>query len=47
MGKDVGFHISSRLNGSDLKSENQAYRLAMINIRWMSRPQSTTIDCLA
>ena len=40
MGKDVGFHISSRLNGSDLKSENQAYHLAMINIRWMSRPQN-------
>ena len=40
MGKDVGFHISSRLIGSDLKSENQAYHLAMINIRWMSRPQN-------
>lgn len=40
MGKDVGFHISSRLNGSDLKSENQVSHLPIINIRSMSRPQN-------
>lgn len=40
MGKDAGFHISSRLTGGDLKSENQVYHLAIINIRWMSRPQN-------
>ena len=30
MGKDVGFHVSSRLTGSDLKSENQVSYLAII-----------------
>ena len=40
MGKDPGFHIASRLTGGDLKSENQVYHLAIINIRWMSRPQN-------
>lgn len=40
MGKDVGFYISSRLNGSDLKSENQVSHLPIINIWSMSRPQN-------
>ena len=40
MGKDAGFYISSRLNGSDLKSENQVSHLPIINIRSMSRPQN-------
>ena len=40
MGKDAGFQISSRLTCGDLKSENQVYHLAIINIRWMSSPQN-------
>lgn len=30
MGKDVGFHVSFRLTGGDLKSENQLSHLAII-----------------
>ena len=40
MEKDAGFHISSRLTGSDLKSESLMCYLTIYNIRWMSRPQN-------
>ena len=30
MGKDVGFHVSSRSTGGDLKSENQVSHLTII-----------------
>ncbi len=33
MGKNVGFYVSSRLTGIDLKSENQVSHLAIIYIK--------------